>query len=173
MDAHGIEQLLTNDHARVECRRGVLEHDRDDAAHVTTILGSTLGDVLALKVDLATRGGLQAAHDVSSGGLAATGLADDADRLTGHELNGHALDGMNQIGVQDRTGTGPKGDVDIVKEDNRLDAVDRSLAHLHHLRMRGQTICLEHLIGELGIEVLGAGHALEDRTGVQADVRMA
>ena len=62
---------------------------------------------------------------------------------------------------------------DVIKEDDRLDAVDCGLAHLHHLRVRGQTICLEHLVGELGIEVLGAGHALEDRTGVQANTRMA
>ena len=75
--------------------------------------------------------------------------------------------------MQNRAGTGPKGDVDVIKEDDRLDAVDCGLAHLHHLRVRGQTICLEHLVGELGIEVLGAGHALEDRTGVQANARMA
>mgnify|MGYP000019558045 CR=1 FL=1 len=87
MDAHGVEQLLANDHARVERRGRVLEHDRDDATHVATVLGGTLGDVLALKVDLAARGGLQAAHDVSRGGLSATGLADDADGLSGHELN--------------------------------------------------------------------------------------
>ena len=173
VDAHGVEQLLANDHAGVERSCGVLEHDRDDTTHMAAILGGALGDVLALKVDLAARGGLQAAHDVGGGGLTATGLADDADRLTGHELNRHTLDSVNQIGVQNRTGTGPKGDVDVIKEDDRLDAVDCGLAHLHHLRVRGQTICLEHLIGELGIEVLGAGHALEDRTGVQTDARMA
>lgn len=62
---------------------------------MTTVLGGALGNVLALKVDLAARGGLQAAHDVGGGGFTATGLADDADRLTGHELNRYT-DGVNQ-----------------------------------------------------------------------------
>ena len=72
---------------------------------MATVLGGTLGYVLALKVDLAARGGLQAAHDVGGGGLTATGLADDADRLTGHEPNRYTLDGVNQVGVQNRAGT--------------------------------------------------------------------
>ena len=52
--------------------------------------------------------------------LPATGLADDADRLTGHELNRDTRDGVNQVGVQNRAGTGPKGDVDVIKEDDVL-----------------------------------------------------
>lgn len=56
MDAHGVEQLLANDHAGIERRGRVLEHDRDDATHVATVLGGTFGNVLALKVDLAARG---------------------------------------------------------------------------------------------------------------------
>lgn len=109
---------------------------------MATVLGGTLGNVLALKVDLAARGGLQAAHDVGGGGLAATGLADDADGLSGHELNRYTLDGVNQVGVQNRAGTGPEGDVNIIKEDDRLDAVDCGLAHLHHLRVRVKPFAL-------------------------------
>lgn len=32
--------------------------------------------------------------------FSATGLADDADGLAGHELNRYTLDGVNQVGVQ-------------------------------------------------------------------------
>ena len=38
---------------------------------------------------------------LGGGGLTATGLADDADRLTGHEPNRYTLDGVNQVGVQE------------------------------------------------------------------------
>ena len=44
--------------------------------------------MLPSAVEMCIRDRLKTAHDVGGGGLAAAGLADDADGLAGHELDG-------------------------------------------------------------------------------------
>ena len=100
MDQQRVEELIVHDHAGVKRGGGVLEHDGHDAAHLLAEVGRALGDVLALEVDLAGRRRLKAAHDVGGSGLAAAGLAHDADGLAGHELDGDVIDRVHQIGVQ-------------------------------------------------------------------------
>ena len=96
----GSMQLLADGHARVQGRCRVLEHDGDDAADDLALRCGALRDIGALEVHMTGRGGLQTAHDVGRGGLAAAGLADDADGLAGHELQGQAVDGVDLVGVQ-------------------------------------------------------------------------
>ena len=158
-----------NDHARVERGGGGLEDDGDHATHLATQVGSALGHVLALEIDLAGRRRLQAAHDVRGGGLATTGLAHNADRLAGHELDGDVIDGVHQIGMQKRAGARLERDGDVVEEDDRL--LLSGGAHLHHLlcgrggnllKIRREAVLLEIRVRQLGEHVVLAGQLLHD-----------
>ena len=116
---HGVHELLADGHARVQGRCRVLEHDGDDAADDLALRCGALRDIGALEVHMTGRGGLQTAHHVGCGGLAAAGLADDADGLARHELQGQAVDGVDLVGVQQGAGTRLEHHVDIIKEDDR------------------------------------------------------
>ena len=116
---HGVHELLAHGHACVQGRCRVLEHNGDDAADDLTLRSGALRDIGALEVHVAGRGGLQTAHDVGRGGLAAAGLAHDADGLARHELQGQAVDGVDLVGVQQGAGTRLEYHVDIIKEDDR------------------------------------------------------
>ena len=156
-----VAELVVDDHAGVERGRGVLEHDRDDATDLLAQVRRALRDVRPLEVHVTGRGRLQAAHDVCRGGLAAAGLAHDAHGLARHELDGHALDGVNEVRVQDGARAGPERHRDVVEEDDGL--LFRGVAHLPHLlcrrnagplEVRKKAVLLEVLVGQLGVLVV-------------------
>ena len=91
MDRHGLGDDLADGHARVEGRIGILEDELHLAAHVLDLMLVHLGDIAALEEHLAG-GGLGEPHDgTAGGGLAAAGLTDEAERLTGVNLEGDVV----------------------------------------------------------------------------------
>ena len=78
---------------------GVLEHHLDLPPEVEHLLAVELGDVLELAAVVeqhaAAGGPLQHHHSLAQGGLAAAGLAHDAQRLALVHVQAHAVDGLH------------------------------------------------------------------------------
>ena len=104
VDHHRLDQLVGDAQHRIERRHRVLEHHRDlaaaQAAHLVLAHGD---DVAAAKDDLAAGDPalvLQQPNDRQRGdALARARFADDAERLAGHHLEAHAVDGADRAGV--------------------------------------------------------------------------
>ena len=115
-----INELVDHAHARVEGGRRILKDHGNHATDGHAFFGGAVGHVLTFEEDLARRNLLQSAHDVSGGGFTAAGLADNADGLTGHELQVHLIDRGDSVLVeQSRTGSRCENHLRILKLDDR------------------------------------------------------
>ncbi len=79
-------------HSWIERRVGILEHGLHRAAIAPDAVGVEPDERPAIELDRAVGRRLEAEHELGRGGLAAAGLADDAERLAGHDLERHAVD---------------------------------------------------------------------------------
>ena len=94
-----LVQLASDGHGRIERSHGFLEHHADARAAQLAQLGRAgLGDFHALEADRAAghhqRRRRQAHDGARRLGLAAAGLADDADHFARRHLEGHAADDL-------------------------------------------------------------------------------
>ena len=73
--------MCIRDSARVERGVGVLEHHLYFSAHLLVLLAAQVGNIPPIEKHLAAGGGQKAHHYTAESGLAAAGLADNAERL--------------------------------------------------------------------------------------------
>ncbi len=96
VDLEGLPDDVADRHARVQRGVRVLEHHLDVAADGLQRAPGQLGDVLALVEDLAGGGPLQRHQELGDRGLATAGLTDDAEGLTGVQVEGDPVDGLDR-----------------------------------------------------------------------------
>src|SRR5260370_18622576 len=107
MQADGLGHLPPGPEDRVEGGHRVLKDHRDVlAAYLAHLAFGDLGEVAALEHDLAAQDPSRTleAHDAQRRHrLAAARLADDAQRLSGADLEGHAIDRFHhaRLGFED------------------------------------------------------------------------
>lgn len=97
VDEHGLLDGLGRSVARVKRGIGVLEDHLDVLADRLELLPGKLGDVLATVDDLPRGGLVQLHHAAAQRGLAAAGLANDAQRLAGIDVQAHVGKGMEHL----------------------------------------------------------------------------
>ena len=93
---HRLGQDLAHRHARIERGVGVLKDDLHVPAQPPQCILAEIGDFLAPETHRARRRIHQAQHETSRGRLAATGLADQRQRLAARDLEADILDGAHQ-----------------------------------------------------------------------------
>src|SRR5262245_22699882 len=81
IDAERFADDLTDRHARIERRIGILKDDLNPPPQFAHSLRGAMGDVRAAKSDRPCRRLLQLENGAADGGLAAPGFADEAERL--------------------------------------------------------------------------------------------
>ena len=95
VDDEGFFDYGADGHAGVQGAVGVLEDDLKLFPEGTHCPAGELGEVLAPEADF-TAGGPEELEDApADGGLAAAAFADEAERLAAHDLEGHAVDGLD------------------------------------------------------------------------------
>src|SRR5262249_45938601 len=95
MNDQGLADDGADAHARVERGIGVLKDDLDVASQRAQFLAVERQHVLAVKPDLARCRLDEAEHAATGGGLAATGLADESERLARLDVKIDAVDRMD------------------------------------------------------------------------------
>jgi len=84
---------VADPHPGVERRTGVLEDQLDGRAQEPQLALGTPGDGLALEIDGAAGGLVEAGHQPHEGGLARPGLPHDAEPLAAGHLDADAIEG--------------------------------------------------------------------------------
>jgi hypothetical protein len=92
VDAERLADDLSDRHAGIERGVRVLEDDLDPAPHFAHALGRVMGDVDTGKPDRARRRLFELEDGAPDGGLAAAGLADEAERFAGGDRKRHVVD---------------------------------------------------------------------------------
>src|SRR5262249_50026987 len=95
MDQQGLGDNLCNTHTRVERSERILEDDLHVAAQAAQLAGSRLENVMAVEINLAGGWFDEAQEHPAQGRLAAARLADQPQRLTLVDLEGDAVDRMD------------------------------------------------------------------------------
>ena len=98
MQRQRLGQDLADRHARIERGIGVLEDDLGVAAERAQPVGVEREQVAALEADTAGIRLDQPQHQPADGGFAATGLADQRQRLAGLDLEADAVDRLDEGG---------------------------------------------------------------------------
>src|SRR5699024_2772490 len=119
VDSQRIHQRLPHRQARVQGRRGVLEHDRHLPAQLLAG-GATASQRLPVEEDVACGDGLQAGHHPREGGLAGTGLADHSEHLAAAHGDAHAVDRADGVGAQQAPAAQTVHDVHVAQLDRGL-----------------------------------------------------
>src|SRR5262249_8101326 len=82
-------------HARIQRRERILENHLDPSAELPHLARAQLGELDAVELDRSGRRLDQAKNHAACRGLAATGFADEAERLTGHHVERDVLHGAD------------------------------------------------------------------------------
>ncbi len=94
--ADRLGEDVAHPHARIEARERVLEHDLHAAAQRPKGAGGEIVDAASVEHDL-SRGDLeQPQHRAADGGFAASGFADQRQRLALVDMERHAVDGVDE-----------------------------------------------------------------------------
>src|SRR5699024_4546527 len=91
----GLGDDFADRQARIDGGHGVLDHDLDVLAHGQAFALAEIGDVDAVDDDPSLLRGDHFEHFPDRGRLAAAGLADEAERLSGLDLEIDSVDGPN------------------------------------------------------------------------------
>ena len=127
VDDERLRNDLSDGHAGVQGRIGVLEDELHVAAHLLELLLAHLRDVLALEEHRAA-GGTGEVHDAAArGGLAAAGLSHQAEGLASVDVKRDVVDGVD----------GPLGEA--LAKDAGLNG--ELLAEVLHGEKRGPLVC--------------------------------
>ena len=119
VDVERVDERVVHDHARVEGRGRVLEDHRDAASQIATVRGRAPQGT-TLEDDLTGGDRLQPHHDSGRGGLAATRLPHESQRLSALDAQRDVVDRVNRVRVEQATGAGLVDDIDIPELDDRL-----------------------------------------------------
>src|SRR5262245_57845606 len=103
MHAHRLADDLSDRHARVERGVRVLEDDLHALAHAHHLIAREACEVHALEADLPTRRIVEPQHQPAKGGLAATRLADQTQRLAAPGLERDIVDGADEARAPEQT----------------------------------------------------------------------
>ena len=95
VDDEGLFDYGADGHAGVQGAVGVLEDDLKLFPEGTHCSARELGEVLAPEADFTAGGPEQLEDAPADGGLAAAAFADEAESLAAHDLEGHAVDGLD------------------------------------------------------------------------------
>ena len=112
VDPHGLGDDVAGGHARVERRVGILEDHLHVLAGGDQVLGLELGEVLALEDDLAGGGPVELGDGAGGRGLAAAGLADEAEGLALLDLEVDAVDRVD-VALLAAQEAAPEGEVHL------------------------------------------------------------
>ncbi len=96
VDLQRLGDDVADRHARVQRRVGVLEDHLHLAAHLAHLAAVQLGQVLAVEDDLAAGRLVELQDGAAGGGLAAAGLADQAEGLALLDVERDAVDGLDR-----------------------------------------------------------------------------
>ena len=96
VDPQRLRNLLGNGHPRVQGRKGILEDDLRLRPEDAPLFGRELQRVLSVEEDLAGRGLDQADDDPSERRLAASGLPDEAERLSLADRQRYVVHGVQK-----------------------------------------------------------------------------
>ena len=146
---------LADGHARIEARERILEHDLQFLAQPALVAVADLSQVARHPHDGAAGLGQQRQHGARQRRLAATGFADDAERLALAQREAHAVDGAQRLGLGEQP-------LAAHREIN-LQVVDvqqcfrRAAARVARV-LRGRIVEARHRIEQhLGVVVLAGG----------------
>ena len=94
---HRLGDDLTDGHTGVQGCIGILEDELHLSAHGLELLLVHLGDVATLEVNLAGGRRIEVHDGATGGGLTATGLTDQAERLASTNLEGKVVDSGDDL----------------------------------------------------------------------------
>ena len=99
MDLHRLGDDVADRHARIERGVRILENHLQVAAHLAHVAAVELGQILALKDDLALGRLVELQNRAAGGRLAATRLADEPQCLTLLDIERDAVDRLNRANL--------------------------------------------------------------------------